>query len=429
MDVVLPKELAYSPSLPALPECISQEIVLSPVNGATFGPSQLIQFDLTSRGYLDPNSLYLRYKYKLTQTSANEVSIIRGCPVYSYFSKLETIFGSSTIESINNYNQVTNMMINLQYDVAMKYGQQTNFGYSSTVIDMDDFDSRRCATGETNTLAGALPCIITSAEKLIPLGLMPNVRIQLTTESIANMFATGTVSGNAYVLPKEYLLSNVELCYTMIDFTGEVNEIVKGMGDPNTNQFYIKSSSFSSMGSSITGNLGAGSNVDLIFNLRLASIKSLFANFQGTTRNSIFDSVDLTSGNGEFSFNVAGTTYPSRPISTINNKAATMMELKKAVSALHATDYNFSINSNEFNSVDATTTTTLVPGKYILGVNVEKLSTNGNLMTGISTQNSPITLRINTGTATTQGYTINLHAMYDCLICVDPINRQAIVKQ
>ena len=60
MNVVLPKELAYSPSLPSLPECLSQEVVLAPVNGGSFGASSLIQFDLVSRGFIDPASLYIR---------------------------------------------------------------------------------------------------------------------------------------------------------------------------------------------------------------------------------------------------------------------------------------------------------------------------------------------------------------------------------
>ena len=68
MNVVLPKELAYSPSLPALPECLSQDIVLAPVGGSSYGPSQLIQFDLIARGFIDPQSVYLRYKVVLANT-------------------------------------------------------------------------------------------------------------------------------------------------------------------------------------------------------------------------------------------------------------------------------------------------------------------------------------------------------------------------
>ena len=86
MDIVLPREIAYAPSLPALPECTNTEIVAAPVNGASFGPGQLIQFDLISKGMLDPASVYLRYKYTLTN-GAGERSGIRGTPVYSFFPK------------------------------------------------------------------------------------------------------------------------------------------------------------------------------------------------------------------------------------------------------------------------------------------------------------------------------------------------------
>ena len=89
MDIVLPKELAYSPSLPSLPECVSQEVVLSPVNGSKFGPSQLLQYDLIARGFIDPKSIYLRYTCKLTNAVNTDISYIKGTPVYTFFNKIE----------------------------------------------------------------------------------------------------------------------------------------------------------------------------------------------------------------------------------------------------------------------------------------------------------------------------------------------------
>jgi hypothetical protein len=440
MNVVLPKELAYSPSLPSLPECLSQEVVLAPVNGGSFGPSSLIQFDLVSRGFIDPSSLYIRYKVALTNT-ATDTSSLRGTPVYSFFNKLETIFGSSIVESINNYNQVCNMMTNLQMDVGMKYGQQNAYGYSigtSSAPSLEQLDGRACKTSEVFTMAAPLPCILSSAEKLVPAGLMPNIRVQLTTATIAEIFVpfAGT---NA--VPTAYSITNCELCYTMIDFNGDVNELVKGMGD----QFYIKSQSFKNMGASLAS--GVSGSVDLVYNMRLASIKSLFANFCGQTAtrcvNGNFDSIDPTSGGtysganstngGEMVYTIAGTNYPSRPISTLSNKAAFLMELKKAVGALHSDNYNTSINQVEFGhtdiSVGTTATDLYASGKFIFGINLEKLQSNGALLTGISTNSSPISLRISCNTATTQQYNVYLIALYDTLIVVQPELRQASVRE
>lgn len=418
MDIVLPKEIAYQPSLPALPECQNIDVVLAPVNGGSFGPSSLIQFDLVSRGFIEPGSLYIRYKYTLTN-GAGEISVIRSTPVYAFINKLETIFGSSVVESINNYNQVANLMVNLQMDVAMKYGQQSAYGWStSSSANLQELDGRTCVTNESNSLSAPLPCILSMAEKLVPAGFMPNIRVQLTTASIAEAFSA--------TVPTNYVLSNVELCYSMVDFSGDVNELVKNMGD----QFYIKTTSFKNMGATLS--TGITGSVDLVYNLRLASIKSLFALFCGQNArcvNGIFDSVDPTSSNGEVVFNIAGVSHPNRPVSTLNSKSAILMELKKAVGALHSESYNFSINSVEFSSNDATTTTTNAPGKFYFGVNTEKLSSNGALLTGISTQNSPINLRISTGTATTQAYTVYLVAMYDALIAVEPQLRNASIKE
>ena len=340
MNIVLPKELAYSPSLPSLPECLSQEIVLSPVNGGSFGPSSLIQFELVSRGFIDPASLYIRYKVKITQTTGGDISSIRGTPVYGFFNKLETIFGSSFVESVSNYNQVCNMMTNLQMDVAQKYGQQTAYGWGAalSVPALEQLDGKTCTTAEEFNLSAPLPCILSMAEKLVPAGLMPNIRVQLTTESISALCGG--------VAPSNYAITNIELCYTMIDFNGDVNELVKGMGE----QFYIKSSSFKNMGASLS--TGVNGSVDLIYNMRLASIKSLFAHFCGQSlakcTNGIFDSCDPTSSDGELVHTIAGTNYPSRPINTKHNKSAVLMELKKAVGALHSDNYNTSINAQEF---------------------------------------------------------------------------------
>ncbi len=436
MDVVLPREIAYTPSLPALPECTNTEIVAAPVNGASFGPGQLIQFDLISKGMLDPSSVYIRYKYTLTNGAA-ERSGIRGTPVFSFFQKLETIIGSSVVESQNDFNQWANLFTNLQLDVAQKYGSAISYGYLNTEAASGVVDGRYCLTSETVSLAAPLPCLLTMCEKLVPLGMMPNVRLQLTTESIANMFIGAiTNDGVTYKLPTNYALTNVELCYNIIDFHNGVYDIVQNMGD----KFYIKSTSVQSMSQYVPS--GSSGTNDLIYNCRLASIKSLFVHFSGGTGsravNGKFESVDITNGGGELVFTIAGQQFPSRPVSTLNSKSAVIMELRKAVGALHKDTFNFSINGDEFSYKDSDLGTIAAPtpttlgkcGKFWFGVNTEKLSSSNVLLSGVSTQSSPITLRLGlSSTALVDGYNVTLNAMYDCLLEIDAHNKQCSVKQ
>jgi hypothetical protein len=249
--------------------------------------------------------------------------------------------------------------------------------------------------------------------------MMSGVRIQMTVDSIANMFST--------VIPTAFALTNLELVYDQIDFGAGVEAMVRSMGD----KIYVKSASYSCSNNTLSS--GSSGSLDLLYNTRLSSIKSLFANFGGTSANSlnkVYDSYDITSGNGDYSFSVGGIQYPPRPISTVTSKAGAVMELKQAIGGIHSSETNnFSISSGEFGVDGNDATTVRIPGKFYLGVNLEKLSTNGALLTGLSSQSAPIGLRINTGTALAQAYNVSVIAMYDALIEVDTVSKNATVKQ
>ena len=195
MSVILPKEIAYNQSLPSLPtDCINTSIVLAPVNGSAFGENSLLQWDLPQRGYLDPSTLYIRYKFAIAGGAIN--AEMKATPVYTPFVKLETIFGSSIVENIQNYGQLQNMLANITLNDSQKDGLSSAYGWTdyATASEAGNLNGRSfAAAAESATFAGPLNCILSSAEKLVPLGLMPNVRIQLTVDSIANIF-TSTVA-------------------------------------------------------------------------------------------------------------------------------------------------------------------------------------------------------------------------------------------
>ena len=132
MATVLPKEINYTPAASLPEQTQSNSIVSSPINGQTFGPSSIIQFDLVQRGYLVPESMYIRYRLLTTlpTTTAAAAGAVKGTPVYSPFARLETIVGSQVIESIQNYNQLSNMLVNCRMNYAQKVGLANSFGYS-----------------------------------------------------------------------------------------------------------------------------------------------------------------------------------------------------------------------------------------------------------------------------------------------------------
>jgi hypothetical protein len=260
--------------------------------------------------------------------------------------------------------------------------------------------------------------ILSNSEKLIPLFAMPQIRIVLTMDAIANCFNIAT--GGAVTA---FTLSNLELCYKVVDMGGQVEDMVRSMGD----KIYIKSQSFSCASQTLAS--GSTGYNELVFNQRYASVKSLYAINGGTTigANKAFDSTDITTNNGDYSFSVGGVIYPQRPISSLVNRAGALMELKSATGSIYDKSNSFAFNSVEYAAVSATVTTAQAMGKYFIGTSLEKLNSD-SLLTGISTQNSPISYRISLGSATGQAHLITLVANYDALFEVDTVNRQVAVK-
>lgn len=442
MSIVLPKEIAYTPSLPSLPAgTVNNSIVVSPSNGGSFNENSIIQFDLPSSGYLDPSTLYLRYNLNIIQATAS--GYIKGTPAATPFFKLEVLAGSSVIESISSYNVLYNMICNHQMNIAQKVGSP-NLGYFDpsntataaatppTFSNANSCDIPVTATpGKKYMFAFPLSCILSGAEHLIPLGMMNNIRIQLTVDTLSNMLVNSTGTSSVGV---PGLLTNLELCYDCIQFGGEIDNYVRSLSE----KVYIKSNSWATMSQTLSSGV-SGTN-ELVYNTRYASIRSLFTNIAGTTAarcvNGNFDSVDLTSSNGSYQWIVAGLSYPSRPLSTSQNKMGILMEAKMAMNGgLHSLQaQNMSITPAEFGYTDASLVTTAtspeMPSKFHPSVNVEKLSSGSSgLLTGISTQNSAVSLRMEIGTTTTQAYNITLIVLYDALIEVDFMSKDTKVRQ
>ena len=429
----LPKEINYTNrvNLPAGTTCTSA--VVAPSNGSSFGESQQIILQLPSRSYLVPSSLYIRYK--LTITGGDNTTAMRGgAPVYTPFTKLDTMIGSQNSESIASYNVVNNMLVALKMNYAQKVGlsQALGLGKSPAIgsgTSATAFTFSNCnghdydVSGESMSVSAPLNCILSNSDTLVPLLYMPQVQIMLTTDTIANIF-NGTQ-------PTAYAITNFELCFDLVDFSDAVNQSVLSMVD-DRGKLLVKSQSYMSS-SQTTASVNSGT-LEYIYNMRLASIKSLFLSQQGVTANSlnkIMDSFDITSQNGSFQFFIASNAYPTREISTALNKNGAMMELSGALGPAHdLTSSNFSINAVEwlYTNALATATTTELPAKFFVGVNCERISGSA-LLTGVSSQLSPISVRINIGTPTVNAQVLNLITNFDAILEIDPINKQCIVLQ
>jgi len=266
--------------------------------------------------------------------------------------------------------------------------------------------------------------LLSNAEKLVPLFLLNNTRLQFTLDSLANM-QTATA---ANALITGITISNFEVCYNMIDFGHDVErEII--MMNP---KLRIKSQSYSTGVQQIAS--GTSGAYNLVYNQRYASVKSAYLNMSGgditKSVNRLMDSYDVTSGNGDYTFQIGSINYPQKALSTVNNKGGILQELRRSMNSIYDKNVSMSINALEFGTLSTDTTTTPIPAKFYVGVNLQKLTIPQKaFFTGVSTQNSPITVILNIGTATGQAHSVMLILNYDAIIEVDTSTKQCILIQ
>ena len=173
-------------------------------------------------------------------------------------------------------------------DVAMKYGQQASLGFVNnvTVPTLETLDGRICGDGEIGTFSMPLVGLLSSSAKLIPAFAMPQIFVQLTVDSIANIFCSGTGA----VIPTGFNITNIELCYNMLDFGRSVEHDILAMP-----KLFLKCWSFSNSSASIAGNTNG--SISLVYNQKYASVKAAYILCAGTGVNSANkwgDSFDLT---------------------------------------------------------------------------------------------------------------------------------------
>ena len=422
----VPREVDYSSRPTALPpNTINTDIVIAPSNGSSFSnDGDIIQFQLPARGFLVPSTMYLRYKCAVVGTGS--APQMRGTPFYTPFIRSQVSIGSAVVESVEGFNQLANMLVNTKMDIAEKTGLAFPLGILDyTTVPTSSNINGRILDGLTETwdMAGALGNILSNADHLVPLGAMPSVQIQLTMDAINNMFSVPDGSALTSIT-----LSNLELCFQSVEFGAEIDPMILSMTDEEGN-ILIKSQSYTSSSQVCPVQTG---QTELTFNQRLSSIKSIIANFNGagSQENDWADSVDITSNLGDYQFLIANRPYPVRPMSVLQNKGGVYQELANCWSMAHSLySSKLAIIPSEFDVVDADTTTYDAPAKFYVAQNTEKLSSSA-MLTGVSSQLSPISLRINFGgTAPANAHAVALICCYDSIMVINPLARQVVIRQ
>lgn len=432
----LPKEINYTEQMTSLPaNTQSKSIVISPANLTTLSTTTggTAQFNLQNTGFIIPSSMYLRGKVNTVGSGNSADMFQRGIPAYSLWSKSAVVIGSQVVEQINGYGRLATALVDLKLSPAGKSGMSPAFALTNEV-DAQTLNTRlNGRLSDTNdadeyTFAAPLPNLLSLSEKLLPAEYMPGIRIELTLDNLANIIQQGTATSDANSLT----ISNLELVYTEVTFGGDFSPTLMSLADSN-GDVLIKSQSYQTATQTFSAIAGMQT---LTFNQRLSSVKSVLAYFDGVGSNrvnGIYDAVDVTRGGagngGQYSFQIGGVYYPQTPLDTDRCRAGVFAELSNAFSPSH--DYysgQMAISPLEWSRDENSTTTQTSPGKFFIGVNTERLDTNGVMLSGVSTALVPISLNVRCNDAPASATLCHLVTLFDAIIQVNLVNRTCSVK-
>jgi hypothetical protein len=441
----LPKEIAYNRPMASLPaDTSSLNVIVRPSNGSQFqAGGDIIQFDLPAHSFLVPSSLTLRGRTRVLAGTDTASDLMWGVPAASWIQRVETIVGGNLIESIQSYGQLYNMISQTKLNVAEKYGLATELGYvggatgsATGALTVDNLNGRSLnATAATDAapFSFALPlgCLLSSCAELVPLGLIGGVRIQITTAALADYIEESTAT-NAPTVTFE----DLELNFDLVSFGAGMDGVVASMANAD-GDILMKSQGWNV--NSINTSTAASQSQDLIFNTRLSSIKSLIYQGSGSygtnwgTKPAAYGAMTVAGASGSTQFFVASTPFPPTPLREAF-QASIMSELRQAQGAVHDVySTTASISPQQFITAPqlATAAAALVytaPPSHFIGVNCEKLSTNAVMLSGVSSQLSPINVRLQSSAASANDFTSTLFCLYDAIISINIPTRTMNVR-
>jgi hypothetical protein len=423
----LPREVEYRvSSLPA--EVSTSAYVSRAVNGNSFTTGNQVQVNLIqNRGtYLIPSSVYATFSINVTAHGA-DTNVLLGLPGVSVIERSDIFANSTSIDTINNYNGIVNMLYNGKLGVSEKMGLSKCLGTTFTEDEANQVDSRSIVAGSgANIISVAVPLcnILTLMDKLLPLD-SAEYRVYLTVADILNISCKD--DGTASTLTG-FSLSDFQIHYKAVTFDAATDMAIKSQVQPD-GAIYFKSESYQSSVAQVQ--TGSAGSQNFPFANSLTSIKSLQTQFCRADRFKVGCGASYDPNFTQFSYTVGGRNYPQTPYSS-SAVAGVTLEFLESIHGImsHADAAQTSMSVNNWRGLNVAFGSDSfkdLPKSYF-GYNAERLPSQ-TALNGISSQNSNIVVRCDIGVATTATATVLQIFHHDCILKYDPLANSLVVMR
>ena len=337
----LPLDFNLSPKA-NVPKSSTKKFNILPLSTGYFSQGDVIKFELPAgisrNQLLDPTQTYVMYT--LVNKDTNNTPFFLDHNAASVFNKLETFSTSQTLETITNYNNLYATMLDLQKsgidrqsDLSVSQGTDTDVQNS-----VNSSRGGQIVTAAYSPrfalplLSGVVGCL---NDKMLPIGCMNDLRVELTLESAANSIISPTASASSTAI---WQITNVELAITIITLDSEAAEAII----PSSGEIMISTEMYRNYNTTLAASATGDQN---IVALKFASVKSLLATYRLQNNFNTFTAATIASRRNPFAsaqylstnstspqcqFLIGNNYVPSLPM---RSTAEFYVELQKALHA------------------------------------------------------------------------------------------------
>ena len=409
MSIALVEQLNFEKQMPIDGNCKQQITVAVPCTGANaYNPGTYFMINLPRCGpdyvFDGPNS-FLRFQVTNKDT-ANTLILDHSCDCL--FSKVEVLHGGNVLEVIDNYHQLSSLLLDAQVDPTLR---NTSFnmtkGCNATLGTIAGSSqttgvSRYYTTKLISGIVGSL------ARNYIPVNeLQGSIQIRITIVGYAQ-----TMWNVAPTADPQFTIQNIEFHANMIRLSPDVMSMIR------SNEYTIYSETYTNFQQAY-GATGF-SNLQMLIPTRYSSLKTVFVIFRkasavANATHLLYTHARSTMGLTDYQFLLGSDAYPPTKIKgTDSGFCEPFEELKKSfhcggatlggsMGILNATNYQVAAATG----ADATTT-----GTFILACDFESYSgKSGALLSGVNTLGSD--LYLSTTFSASEAATIDTFLHYD----------------
>jgi hypothetical protein len=457
---------------PSAPKSRSYRVNLPPSNKAVFTALDQMIFDVpTGRPgtWLDQSQSYLRFSVQFSSTAAANATyggtgIYLDNTAYSFFQRMDIYHSSNLLESINEYGQLCNYVLDQQLSMSDKAALSPMIGSNPVNLFVNAVNPPALNSNVTpileagnrsglavGSVAGAytgIPYTFTlpvmsgvigvNASKMIPLkDLSSTLNVQFWLSNNDDAIYYGTAGAGA-----TWQIVNAELCCQFVEINDDHFNSSSGTQ-------YISTQSYRHVSSYLPA--ATSGQIDVLVGLRCSSLNQLIARFrphsaavQGVNATAAYRKSSSVSPNlSSYYWKVGTEMIPRKPVYLLNGSfcgtgAEGFAEISKSWHALGSMVCNGSITHTMYNvSRDAISgfaamygptakNATAVPdtayNAFSLATELSVFSNKQDtILSGISTLNAPLylTLVINNGATAASNFVVDIFGGLDMILVIE----------